>query len=310
MNSLIQSSFPTHLLLPLDGSRASDQAAPFAAEVAERAGIPVTVLHVFDSIRSLSKAAASEISWTDDAEPRAAIRPMASLRESFEALESRSTNVEVVGRVGSASQEIVKESELHDGCWIVIASLGQSGFRRLFLGSTARDVVRASRSPVLLTPSSEALRHFSKRDQGRAVAVFLDGSPAAERAVCDAAAAAALLEAELDLVRVAETRVDQRATKAPDEAHWENAAVRAVESYLKTVVERCASLPCSVNSVALAGSPEVQLPRYVEQRLPMIVALATRKRSGIERWTYGSFAERMVSSLSAPLLLSPIEEGN
>ncbi len=65
----------------------------------------------------------------------------------------QSKEVEVVTDVkrGIPSEAILKEEQERGIDLIVIASLGRTGIARYFIGSVARNVLRAAKSPVLLT---------------------------------------------------------------------------------------------------------------------------------------------------------------
>jgi len=54
-------------------------------------------------------------------------------------------------RTGIVYEEILKESEEKGIDLIVIASLGQSGIAKYLVGGVARNVLKGSKCPVLLT---------------------------------------------------------------------------------------------------------------------------------------------------------------
>jgi nucleotide-binding universal stress UspA family protein len=301
---------PKRLIVPLDGSKSADRIIPAVRYLARSLSVPVSILHVFSDVKNMSRVALDDVEWTENAEPRAHIHPPASLRESCALLEDAGVEIEVVGRVGSAAVEIAREAQHNDGSWIMIASQGEGGIRRLFMGSTATSVVRTSSAPVIMVPSTIDNREFEASRNGTSplVSVFLDGTPQSETAVEPAAAIASALNGTLDVVRVAETMRDSQDRPTPDDDRWEAPALEQVRAYLERLTERCVSeYGLEVNAVSLSGSPGVQLLAYADSARPGLVALATRKRSGIERWTYGSLGERLVDRLQTPLLLIPVD---
>jgi nucleotide-binding universal stress UspA family protein len=302
----IRSKRPAHLVIPLDGSRAAERAVPVVRDLAGELHVPVTVIHVFESVKELAVVAEDNIDWSSRAEPRAHIRPPAAIRGSVEQLRSADLDVEVIGRVGTASEEIIREVTEHDGIWVVMTTLGSSGVKRLLLGSTARAVIRAAVCPVLLVPEGVpregATNHVASTSR---IAVFLDGEQDAEESICSAAAIAEAFNVEIDLVRVAETMVDELDYHDPESEKWDAPARAEVDHYLGTVADACTTFSTPINCVTLSGSPKVQIFRYVEAVNPDIVTLAIRKRSGIERWTYGSLADKLLDTLTVPLLLVP-----
>ena len=304
----IVSEIPELLILPLDGSRAADRAVPAVRDIASQLGIVVRVVHVFQSIKQLRSLAVDNIEWSEDAEPRAVIRSPASIRQAITEMTHAGLDVEIIGRVGDPAVEITRESSSTSGAWVVMSTLGSSGIRRLFLGSTARAVIRASSRPVLLVPSQLSDDDYVERKLRERVAVFLDGSAQAESAICYAAGLAEAFSLDLDLVRVAETYLDDPAQHGREYASWEETARAATEGYLDKVSRACRRIQVPLNRVVLSGSPRVQLIEYVRRESPNLVAIATRKRSGVERWTYGSLAERLVDSLAIPLLLVSVQQ--
>src|SRR5689334_17153882 len=118
----------TRILIPLDGSTLAEQAIPTAVSLARAAHAPIEVLTVRDA-------------WTD---PRY--------------VESIAAEINIGGPV-RATSAIVEGSPAEAIClWtrqigadlIVMTSHGRTGLSRLWLGSVADHVVRASTIPVLV----------------------------------------------------------------------------------------------------------------------------------------------------------------
>ncbi|TVR72979.1 MAG: universal stress protein [Sphaerobacteraceae bacterium] len=299
---------PDRLLVPLDGSAASDRVIPAVVNLASKLSIRVRVLHVFRDIKQMSRMTEGDVDWTADAEPRAFINAPAAIRESCARLNESGIEFEVIGRVGSAANEIVREAEFDPTAWIMMSSQGAGGIRRLFMGSTTTAVVRAAEQPVIMIPSELTDQRVNDLLHRPLISVFLDGSANAETAIQPAAMLAGDLKTQLDVVRVAETMRDSDDRPTPDDDRWEAPEVERVREYLERQGSACAdTYGIEVVPVILAGSPAVQLMRYAERARPGLVALATRKRSGIERWTYGSLAEQLVDRMQTPLLLIPVE---
>jgi nucleotide-binding universal stress UspA family protein len=301
----IVSKRPHRLIVPLDGSVAADRAVPVAREIARRFEIPVSIVHVFANMKQLNAAARGKIDWTDQAEPRAAIEPPASIRDAVSELNRAGVSVDIIGRIGPAEREILQERALYPDGWIVMTSLGSSGVRRLFLGSVARAVIRSASCPVLLVPSRDGGEAGGTTFSGQKIAVCVDGKTDVAPSICAAASVAEAFEMEIDLVRVAETFRDSPQEATEEEKRWELPARAEVEAYLGRVAQACVSVRATINQVCLSGSPDVQIMNYVRAEAPALVTISTRRLSGIERWTYGSMAEKLVDSLPVPLLLVP-----
>jgi nucleotide-binding universal stress UspA family protein len=298
---------PERLIVPLDGSTTAEQAMPVAQSLAESLNLPIRAIHVYDTIRELGAVTLGEIEWSSDADPRAVTRPPAFMRDVIERTREAGVDVEVIGRVGKPAEEICKELRETDRPWTVMSSLGQGGMRRLFLGSTSRQIIRTTESPVLLiSDGSERIVRSSEINDR--ICVLLDGTRQSESAVCHAATLASGAGLELELLRVAETFRDDGEPVSQEESNWESEVHAEGARYLADFAEVCGDLQIPIRQTVLSGSPLVQIVRHIKEVNPRFVALATRRRSGIERWTYGSVAEKIVDSVPIPLLLVPVAD--
>ncbi|HSR24051.1 MAG TPA: universal stress protein [Candidatus Eisenbacteria bacterium] len=131
---------PGTVLVAVDGSAGSDRAVAEAAELADRFGASVLVLHVRQLVAAPGAAA------VDPAEDARAIvsRAVAALEER----RIQATGESVVE--GSVATGIVTAAERHGVDLVVLGSRRPSDLGGLLLGSVAHDVVRRLRCPVLL----------------------------------------------------------------------------------------------------------------------------------------------------------------
>ena len=139
------------IILPLDGSELAEAALPYAAVIAQRMNMTVTLV----SVLSLDDVAYSEgynlgsvlrdVEGEMEVETRRYLAGVArQLRE--DGLDAR---IEVL-RGGSASSEIANLARETDHNMIALATHGRSGVRRLLMGSVAEAVVRESGDPALI----------------------------------------------------------------------------------------------------------------------------------------------------------------
>lgn len=297
---------PEVLIAPLDGSQMSERSVPLLTRCALNLRIPVRVLHVFDSIRKLRRYASSDIYWSEDADPRALVNAPAWMQDVVDDMKSAGVQVEIVGRVGNPSDEILKEIARDESAWTIMCSLGSTGARKLFLGSTARNVLRSASDPVVIVPAHVPSQAVDDSAGSRKVTVLLDGTQQSESSIPHAAAMAEGCGVTLEFVRVAETYRNDNGNVIDGRA-WEQQAREAVAYYLDQVARTWSTLSVPVTTVVLAGHPVTQICRHVTETQPLHVALATRRRSGIERWTYGSVAEKIADRVSIPLMLVPVD---
>jgi universal stress protein A len=146
---------PRKILLCTDFSDNSKPAGQHAMEYARAFDADLVILHVINSSRigypSLEEGMPVDI--------RAALSDIQQSVEkalSLIATECRKelTQVQTSVRIGTPASEIVRFAEEESIHLIVTGTHGWTGFKHLLLGSTAENVVRTARCPVLTVKSS------------------------------------------------------------------------------------------------------------------------------------------------------------
>ena len=144
------------ILVPIDGSEMSMQAANLAIDVAEKYGAQIIMIHVVNIDQYLQSIGVYRLSYPDsikkrieDAKNEAAkwfneIQRNAEQRKVPATFEVADTALSVVGA-------IVNYAEREKADLIVIGTRGRSGFTRLLLGSVASGVVTYAPCPVLVS---------------------------------------------------------------------------------------------------------------------------------------------------------------
>jgi nucleotide-binding universal stress UspA family protein len=143
------------IISPTDFSELSDLGLKAAIELAEHFSAELLVVHV---VAPLSAAATS-------AAPAAHYLPevMESIRQNAESLLSEKMEKMVPANLrsksilleGSPADEIGEYTKEVSADLIVIATHGQSGWRRFMFGSVTEKVMRLSKTPVLIIGSQE-----------------------------------------------------------------------------------------------------------------------------------------------------------
>jgi len=135
------------ILVPHDFSDNATHALRLAADIAERHGGRITVLHVLTPFYSgPGYPTQEEIAWTPPAEMvRERERRLGNLvRDALGPRAGRVTCRAVLGEAVPAILAAAKNADV-----LVIATLGRSGLARLLVGSVAEKVVRHASIPVL-----------------------------------------------------------------------------------------------------------------------------------------------------------------
>lgn len=143
------------ILVPLDGSDASETAIPPAAEIAKRFGSSIILVQVTPGYGTVIGATAAETfgssgsvaaaQETAIAAEEAASAYLDAVRQEYGAPEWHTMIAE-----GDSSDAIVESAHQTNADLIVMATHARSGLKRLFLGSIVEDVIRHSGVPVLV----------------------------------------------------------------------------------------------------------------------------------------------------------------
>jgi nucleotide-binding universal stress UspA family protein len=151
--------FPTKILLATDGSREAELAARTAADLGEKTGSELHLVHVF-GIAPVGPPVYPEatdlqgVEYEAEAEERQRI----SEQRAREVLEAEVEKVRSTGGMvaqahlleGRVAPEVVALAEEIGAGLIVIGSRGHGGIRRALMGSVSDSVVRHAHCPVLV----------------------------------------------------------------------------------------------------------------------------------------------------------------
>jgi universal stress protein A len=145
---------PTKILVPTDFSEYSDSALEQALDIGKQYYAKVFLLHVLPE--EMHHAVAFDFGLSEEVWRQAKDRHWAETKEKLQNQIDKfpqAKEVEVVTNVrqGVAYDEILKEGKEKEIDLIVIASLGRTGIAKYLIGGVARNVLRGSKCPVLLT---------------------------------------------------------------------------------------------------------------------------------------------------------------
>jgi nucleotide-binding universal stress UspA family protein len=294
------------ILVPLDGSSFGEQALPLALEVARRAQAAVQLIHVHQPVAS--PWSGSEWAANLNLESEVRQQEQEYLRETAARLGRESAVPVTSDLLEGPVVEVIHERVLGCGAdLVVMATHGRGPLSRFWLGSVADQLIRRVAAPLLLvrphpggTPPPAVVRH---------VLVPLDGSEQAEQVLGPALDLAALLAADVTLLRVVEPLV------VPDR-HWAGNAVSGVDpdlvhrlaadarGYLERVV-------ISLDGAAPRIAPQVVVNRRAADTIlaetgahpGTLVALATHARAGLARLVLGSVADKVIRGTTGPVLV-------
>ena len=144
-----------HLVVAVDGSPASRDGLALAAEVAERTGAHLTVVHVrhVPAGASLSSLTAEQVVRTQD-ELEAEVRTTAR-----EALGAGRSSWDLVVRAGSPGEEVLRVVKELGADLVVVVSNRHGHLHNVLLGSTSAYLASHSPVPVLVARPAMLVRH-------------------------------------------------------------------------------------------------------------------------------------------------------
>lgn len=298
------------ILVPIDGTRPSEEALPYALVIAGAAG-KVTLIEVIPESEPLRKPFGA-VSMSGEE----VIEMLKGLAQ--EDLDKAATDWQplapdvpldrLIGQ-GDASSVIIQSAEDHSFDLIALASAARGAVGRLALGSVSDKVMRESTMPVLVVrqdPENEE----RKLPTIKRVIVALDGSDRAMLALPIAAALGKQMGAEIvlltavDLPQVVSPVMGYAPAFSPDiymqledesteAAHKSLDAAKAeIEHYGVTVTTQV-TIGFAVDSIIDFATPED------------LIVMTTRGQGGFKRWIMGSVAERLVRESPAPVVIVP-----
>jgi nucleotide-binding universal stress UspA family protein len=127
------------------------------------------------------------------------------------------------------------------------------------------------------------------------ILVPLDGSDVAEGILSQIEGLASKNGTEVILLKVLpETGV------LPTTAHQE---YNEAKQYLDAIVQRLKGKRIKATATIRYGKPVEEIVDYARTNEVDLMAMCTRGRSGVERWVFGSVAEKVLRSTLLPLIL-------
>lgn len=142
--------------------------------------------------------------------------------------------------------------------------------------------------------------------QYKHILIPLDGSELAEMALNDAVAIAHLSHAEITLLHVVPPIENVLAVDVAYpiylDQQWENQKTLALD-YLSNIGKRLGDGSAPVHKVVEMGPAAESIIDYAHQHPIDLIIMSTHGRSGLQRWVYGSVADKVLRGAGVPVLL-------
>jgi universal stress protein A len=146
---------PKNILVPTDFSEYSDKALKQALDIAKDYHSKVYLLHVISehAIQTVEEYSI-DLEIVKQLEDQLLSKAKENMQKEIDQYSKLATGeIEIIPiiRNGVPYEEILQEAADKKVDLIVIASIGKTGIKKYFLGSVARNVLKGSKCPVLLT---------------------------------------------------------------------------------------------------------------------------------------------------------------
>ena len=284
------------ILLPLDGSEASESALPYGEELAKRLGSEMILYHVHRR--------------EDEDRKRMQEVYLESLAGRLQAdFEDSEAKVSMEIGAGEPTESICNLVEKSGIGLLVMTAVSASGLKvGRMLGSVTDQVCRTVPIPVLLVrPQGKPMAGASDRLLTRML-VSLDGSQLSQLALPVAGELAAKLKISMTLFQMANmVRImDDGSGAAPyvDYAGLNDTEKRRVAAEMEKIEKSLKEKGLDVTTVVTSGFDAALDIMEVSKKVSAdLVVMSTHGRTGLGRWVFGNVAEKVVRYGQTPVLL-------
>lgn len=135
------------ILVPVDGSKHSLNAARAAVEIAEKHGGQVTLLHVVNRSHLVTMGSPESVQAVTEAAVECGEK---ILQDTLKKVKSKTVNIEKEMVWGIPAQIILKKAKEKPYSLIVVGSRGLGQIKGFLLGSVSDQVAREASCPVLI----------------------------------------------------------------------------------------------------------------------------------------------------------------
>jgi nucleotide-binding universal stress UspA family protein len=286
------------ILVPLDGSKVSELALPYADKLTAALGAELDLVYVCETkekqYRHMQELYLDKIAEQTNIHLKADSRSLGTLV------------VSVTTRIldGDAADELISYAEKSNVSLIIMCSHGRSGAAAWAMGTVAERVIRLSGKPVLLVMArtfgskAEAERILGK------ILVPLDGSAIAEASLPYVADVASKLGSKVTLLEVIDPGLHTHSVGGVDYVLLPKQEVESLKKrakdYLADAARKLKGI--KVTTRVMTGQAAKEIVRTAEKNRQMIV-IGSHGGSAVSRWFAGSVTHKVLHSSRMPILL-------
>lgn len=288
------------VIVATDFSESAEGAVDWAAELARPHGARLLLLHA--SMPPMPAVAAPEFVPLPPAAYEADRERVAlELNARVEALREKGLAVEGEARTGQALDVVLDAAEKESADLIVVGTRGLTGAKRIFLGSTAAQVVRRAPCPVLTVHPEQAKDHRPIQT----ILVPTDYSADAEKAVREAVRLLGPVStsAKVKLLHVYRLQPEVVYPWTPPHIAFRASEVVAeATKRMEEIAEPLKRMGFDVELLVHEGYPPDVIDETATKVRADLIAMGTHGRSLLPRLVLGSVAERVLPRAPCPVL--------
>lgn len=282
------------ILISLDGSPFSEAALEAAAPLLQHSAEPAELLRLVPPL-----PLASPLRPIRTGQGVAIDENLAAARAYLKKVAGeRGVEFATHASVGDPASGILDRASEIDPSLLVMSTHGRSGLSRWLRGSVAEKVLRHTRVPLYLV-RPEAAERAVKR-----VLVPLDGSEASAQIVPLVQDLCCALDAEALLLHVGIFEGAELAESAT------GGVTPVTEELLREGLEpyrvELSRGGVSARTSATFGDAADEILNFAEKEKVDLIAISSHGRSALDRWAFGSVAEKVLRNCKLPLLVRPI----
>lgn len=286
---------PKKILCAIDFSEFTDAILSFGASLGKRYSAKLLLVHVTVDVTALLEHHETnlDVKALQQTNLREAKARLAGLAQNL-AVEN-----EIVIRKGNPADEISRIAVEQEADMVITATHGNSGFKRLLLGSVTEKLIKALHCPLLVLPAHDDAPKYTGIAEiaVRNILVGCDFSPDAELALTFAVGLAEPYQAALCLAHVIKPSRYRDKREALPELH------SRLEKQLDDMVPVECREWCRAESILLEGDPSVKLMAFAEQRGVDMIVLGVRGHTLLEKLLVGSTTDRVIRQANLPVLV-------
>lgn len=294
---------PFKILVPLDGSRLSELALPYAEALARPARGRMILIRAAESARfPVLEPAYAEAERILDADKY--LHDVAYKLTERGSSSGHQVVADAAPRDGDVAGWILGQAHAQGADLIVMATNGRTGLNRLVYGSVTKQVLDRTPLPVLLVraweeqPPAPFVEHPT-------LVVPLDGSPSAEQALQIAKELADVLAGRLLLVRAVPRSVQARG-RALLYAQAQHSLLKVeAQEYLERLASELRTQRVVVEPYVHDGEPAEAITAAARDHSAALVVMTTGDCPGMSRVRLGSVPHQVLRNGTVPLLLIP-----